>query len=99
MSGINFQFNPEALAPLVERIVTEALSRLEVERARLDGGKLAYPEAEAAALLSLAPYQLRDERRRGRIRASVGPGRRVLYTQQQLLEYLTSRPWQQNGDA
>jgi hypothetical protein len=98
VAGINLQLDPEALAPLVERIVTEALSRLEDARARIDGGsKLAYPEPEAVALLSLAPHQLRDERRRGRIKASVGPGRKVLYTRQQLVEYLVSRPWQPNG--
>jgi hypothetical protein len=91
--GLSLDLDPEALAPLVERIVAEALSRLESEPARFDGSRLAYSEPEAAALLSLAPHQLRDERRRGRIKASVGPGRKVLYAKQDLLDYLMSRRW------
>jgi hypothetical protein len=98
-TSINLDLDPATLEPLIRRVVEETFARLESERARLDNGKLAYPEAEAAALLSLAPHQLRDERRRGRIKASIGPGRKVLYTRQQLIDYLVSRPWQQNGDG
>ena len=78
--------NVEALKPLIEATVVSVLSRLPDDR-------LAYGEAEAAALLGLESYQLRDERLRGRIKASTGPGRKVLYSRDQLLEYLASRPW------
>ena len=43
--------------------------------------------------MSLNPHQLRDERRRGRIKASIGPGRKILYTRSQLLDYLDARRW------
>jgi hypothetical protein len=87
----------DALRPLVQQVVTEALAQLEQARAALPD-KLAYSEAEAAALLSLEQHQLRDERRRGRIEASVGPGRKILYSRQQLVDYLARRPWQADGD-
>jgi hypothetical protein len=44
-------------------------------------------------LLSLNTHQLRDERRPGRIKASVGLGRRILYRRENQIEYLTSRLW------
>jgi hypothetical protein len=97
VAGINLQVDPEALAPLVERIVTEAMTRLEADRARV-GEKLCYSEPEAAALLGLEPHCLRDERRRGRIGASVGPGRRILYTRADLLAYLAARRWQPSAE-
>ena len=50
-------------------------------------------------MLSLAVHQLRDERLRKRIKASVGPGRKILYTRQQLLDYLETRLWSGNGHA
>jgi hypothetical protein len=93
-SGINLQLDPEALRPIVEAVATELLSRLEADRAQFDGnGKLAFPEAEAARLLSMNPWQLRDERLRERIKASVGPAGKILYTKADLLAYLASRRW------
>jgi len=76
----------------VRTTVAVVLAQLETDRAKLNG-RLAYSEAEAAALLGLEPHQLRDERRRGRIQASVGPGRKIMYTRQDLLDYLHSRRW------
>jgi hypothetical protein len=93
MSGIAFQFDPEALTPLVQQVVTETLRQLERDREKVNG-KLAYTEAEAAALLSLDQHQLRDLRRRGEIPASRGPGKMVLYTQRQLLDFLAGRHWE-----
>jgi hypothetical protein len=95
-AALTLQLGGEALVPLVRQVVQEALAQLEAARAALPD-KLAYGEAEAAALLSLQPHQLRDERLRGRIKASVGPGRRILYTRAQLLEYLARREWQPSG--
>jgi hypothetical protein len=72
-----------------------ATPRPDTEHARATlPDRLAFPEAEAAALLGLHAYQLRDERRRGRVRASRGPGGKILYTRQNLLDYLLSRPWE-----
>lgn len=73
----------DAVLALVDRIAAES-GRL---------SKLAYREREAAELLSLNEHQLRDERRRGRITASMGPGGIILYTRDDLLAYLTSRRW------
>jgi hypothetical protein len=80
----------EALGPLVRQIVAEVLGQMGQAKATIPE-KLAFPEAEAARLLSLRPHQLRDERLRGRIRASAGPGRKVLYVRQGLVDYLVSR--------
>lgn len=87
------QFPPEILEPVIKQAVEAAIQRMEDLRAAADG-KLAYTEAEAAKLLGLESYQLRDERRRGRIGASVGPGRLILYSKADLQNYLKSRRWQ-----
>jgi hypothetical protein len=100
-SPVSLHVAPEALTPLVRKIVAEALAQLESARATVRD-RLAFGEAEAAALLGLAPHQLRDERLRGRVKASVGPGKKILYTRAQLTEYLTRREWKPgegNGSA
>jgi hypothetical protein len=40
---------------------------------------------------------LRDERLRRRTKASVGPGRKILYSRQDLLDYLAERRWDRKG--
>jgi hypothetical protein len=91
-NGISLQLDAEVLRPVIEQVVAETLARLEQVRATLPD-RLAYGEPEAAALLSLAAHQLRDERLRGRIAASIGPGGRILYSRSALVAYLASRPW------
>lgn len=81
-------FSEADLKPLVEAIVATALLSLAKDQATI-GDRLAIPEAEAARLLSLQQHQLRDERRRGRIAASRIVNRRIRYSRQDLLEYLT----------
>jgi len=98
MSGLNLQLDADALRPLIKQIVEETLAAMAEDNAAVNGNRLAYSEAEAAALLGLQPHQLRDERLRGRIQASVGPGKRVLYSRSDLLEYLRQRRWGKNGD-
>src|SRR5438309_220695 len=82
-SGLSVLFDPAALRPLIQSVVTEVVVQLEADRAKLNG-RLAYSEPEAAELLGLEPHQLRDERRRGRIAASVIVGRRIRYTPEDL---------------
>jgi hypothetical protein len=89
-NALSLQLEPDALAPLIRQVVAEVVAALEQDRKLLDG-KMAYGEAEAARLVSLHPHQLRDERRRGRIAASGGPGRKILYRREDLLEYLMAR--------
>jgi hypothetical protein len=97
-NGLQLQFDPAALAPLVRMIVAETVAALDADRDRL-AAKLAFSEAEAARLLSLHPHQLRDERLRGRIQASVGPGRKVLYSRDDLQAYLAARRWVATAQA
>jgi|SRR5581483_4176332 len=92
-SPVALHLDAEALRPLVRTIVAETLEQIEQDRAKV-GSRLAYSEAEAAALLGLAKHQLRDERRRGSIKASIGPKRKILYSEKDLRDYLASRRWE-----
>jgi Helix-turn-helix domain len=92
MQGVAFQFDPEIFRPLIEQAVEAAIVRLENARAMV-GDRLCYSEPEAASLLGLRPHQLRDERLRGRIKASSIVRRRIRYTRQDLMDYLSSRRW------
>lgn len=74
------------LRPLVNLAVAEALERMESERAKLNG-RLAFTEPEAAALLGVKPYVLRDCRRRGEIEGAK-VGSKVVYTRADLLTFL-----------
>jgi hypothetical protein len=94
--SIHLDIDPADLAPVIRAAVEEAIAALDADRT-LIGDRLAVGEAEAARLLSLHPHQLRDERLRGRIKASLGPGRKILYSREDLLEYLRSRRWEKNG--
>jgi hypothetical protein len=96
--SLSLSIDAEALRPLVRVAVEEALAAVEAARSNLPD-KLAFGEAEAARLLSLHQHQLRDERLRGRIGASVGPGRKILYSREQLLAYLAARRWRANGEG
>jgi hypothetical protein len=93
--GAAFQFDPEAFKPLIEQAVEAAMLKIENARATV-GDRLCYSEPEAAALLGLEPHQLRDERLRGRIKASSIVCRRIRYTLQDLVEYLLSRRWKKD---
>ena len=89
---MKFTFDREDLQPLVAEIVAETLRQVEADSAEL-GGRVAFPEREAAGKLSMSYEQLRDERYDGRIKASVGRKGRILYSKADLLEYLTTRRW------
>ncbi|MFO0970587.1 MAG: helix-turn-helix domain-containing protein [Gemmataceae bacterium] len=87
---MKIEVEPEDLRPLVAEIVAQTVKQMRDDDAKTNG-RIAWSEAEAAALLGLEQHVLRDERRRGRIQASQGPGRRVLYTRKDLDDYLASR--------
>jgi hypothetical protein len=91
-AALQLAVEPALLEPLIRAVVEQTIARLDQAREVLPD-KLAYSEAEAARLLSLHPHQLRDARLRGEIEASVGPGRRILYSRADLLAYLASRRW------
>jgi hypothetical protein len=89
---MQINIDADALRPLIGSVVQETLSRLESNKdAALVRDRLAYSEAEAARLLSLKEHVLRDERRRGRIKASKIVGRRVRYSVEDIRGYLDGR--------
>jgi hypothetical protein len=84
---VDFRIDPVELRPLVEEIVTAVLGELEGRRQLLDG-KLALTEPEAANLLGLHPWQLRDLRLAEKISYCRIVGGRVRYTFGDLEGYL-----------
>jgi hypothetical protein len=86
---MHLEIPPDDLKRLVQEVVREALTTLEQARARISTDRLAYSEPEAARLLGLKPWQIRDERLRGRIKAVSVVGRRIRYTPESLRDYLT----------
>jgi hypothetical protein len=89
---LTLALDAEALRPLVSLIVQEALAAVQAQYEAMPE-KMAFSEPEAARLLSLRQHQLRDERLRGRIKASTGPGGRILYSKGDMLAYLANRRW------
>lgn len=89
---VNITLSPDDLRPLLAEIVDKVVATIEGDLAPM-GGRLAITEVEAAKMLSLKDFQLRDERYSGRIKASVGRGGRILYAKSDLLKYLSDRRW------
>lgn len=83
---MKFSFDEAELRPLIEQVVSAALSKLQADESRL-GGKIAFTESEAAAFLSIRPHVLRDARLRGEILGS-RVGKRILYERDELLRFL-----------
>jgi len=75
--------------PFIKEVVRMVMDELDQEHGRtLIDGKLAVDEKQAAALLSLNPWQLRDLRRKGHIDHHRIVGGRVRYEITQLRDYL-----------
>jgi excisionase family DNA binding protein len=81
------------LAGLLREVVREAVREALAQHAAADsavaGGRLAYPEAEAAALLGVQRHTLRDCRLRGEI-AARRVGKRWVYSRDTLVRWLAS---------
>ena len=92
MTGLKLEVDAAVLTPIVEKIVAATLAKLDTTRDRMSD-RIAFDEGEAARLLSLNRHQLRDERRRGRIRASIACGGRIRYCREDLLKYLADREY------
>lgn len=85
---MNIQFDPDDLRPLVQQIVAETLAATNTD-IHTDDGRLAWSEAEAAAMLGLETHVLREQRRKGRIVCcNAKPGRRILYRREQIDAFL-----------
>ena len=93
-AGLQLSLPPDVLKPLIRAVVAETIAPSKPTAALPDAGRLAFGESEAARMLGMNTHQLRDERLRNRIAASVGPGRRILYARQDLLNYLAARRWE-----
>ena len=72
------------LAPVIREAARAAIDELQGAEARLDGQRLGYPEAEAAALLGLPQHVLRDARRRGELKAR-RVGKKFVYSRAALV--------------
>jgi hypothetical protein len=97
-SPLSLHLDPHALLPIIQAVVAEVLAQTDGDRKALDA-KLAFSEEEAARLLSLEPWVLRDERLRGRIQASQIVGKRIRYTREDLVRYLAGRRWKENAES
>ena len=86
---MKIHLDPEHFRPLVEATVAETLAKVDADEARL-GGRLWYPESEAAGLLGLPAHRLRDCRRRGEIVGSK-IGKTIGYDRGELLKFLRER--------
>jgi len=90
---VNLEIDSEELRPIVVQVVSEVLAQAKADECLL-GGRLAYPEPEAAALLGVRPHVLRDARLRGEIDASK-VGKRIVYTSDALHDFLRRNRWEQ----
>ena len=94
----DLRIDPDELRPIVQAVVTEALAQLDELRLLLNG-RLALSEPEAADLLGLHSWQLRDLRLAGKISYSRIVGDRIRYTRDDLLTYLRQRRNEAQPDA
>ena len=83
---MKIQFDDDDLAPLIERVVVRVLEQRETDDGKL-GKRIAYTESEAATLIGVKPYVLRDCRLRGEVIGS-RIGKRVMYSREELLKLL-----------
>jgi hypothetical protein len=88
---LSLAIDPSGLDDLIRRVVEATVAQLEAAKAKLPEERLAFSEPEAARMLGLLPHQLRDERHRGAISASIVVGRRVRYRREDLVQYLMAR--------
>lgn len=84
---MNLQIDPAELRPLIEAVVTETLAAIRENSVLIDGERLSYSEAEAAALLGVRRHVLAAARRGGEITASKAGGR-FCYEASELRDYL-----------
>ncbi len=91
---MKLDLDPDNLVPLIRRIAQEVCKQFDGGQRR-QGAPLAYTEPDAARLLGVKPHVLRDLRLRGQIEASK-IGRRIVYTERSLLEFLERSRWEGN---
>jgi hypothetical protein len=87
---VKLELDRESLGGLVQEIVSRVLEE-QAKQKQLLNGKLAVDEPQAAELLGLNPWQLRDLRLSGKIKFCRIVGNRIRYTPEQLQSYLAER--------
>ena len=86
---IPIQLTNEAFRPVVQEIVAEVLTHT----AALQAGptdQIGYTQVEAAALIGVEWYALRDARLRGEVSARK-VGRRLIYAREELERYVAEK--------
>ncbi len=79
--------DPQVLEQMLEQAARKAIEQYQADHAQV-GDFIARPEAKAASLIGMRSHQLRDARLRGEISFSKGPGGKIFYTKQDLLDFL-----------
>ena len=85
---MSITIDADELRPIIAEVVDQTLERIEAAQGKLPVGRLAYPEAEAAELLGVAPHKLRDCRLRGEVTASK-VGKSIVYQRDELVRFLS----------
>ena len=83
---MQLSFSEAELQPVIEATVKATLEQIEDDRAKL-GARLAFSEAEAAAMLGIKTHVLRDIRLRGEIQARK-VGKSYRYSRNQLIQFM-----------
>ncbi len=84
---MHLAIDPGSLRPIVAAVVAETLSQR--PEGILPAERLAFPEAEAAALIGVAKHILRDARLRGEISGRLC-GKKIIYSRDELQRYVTA---------
>ena len=84
----DLRFDPNELRPLMVEVARAVLQEAGTSRTLLLNGKLALSEPEAAELLGLNSWQLRDLRLAGKVGFRRIVGNRIRYTVDDLRGYL-----------
>jgi hypothetical protein len=87
---MRLDFSAADLHPIVVEVVHEVLRQHLDHEHQLQANRIGYTEGEAAALLGVQQYVLRDCRLRGEISARK-VGKRFVYSRQELLKFLAAK--------
>lgn len=83
---MKIEFDQSDLAPLIRQVAAAVVEEMRTDEQRVDG-RLAYREAEAAAVIGVQKHVLRDARLRGELVGSK-VGKAILYGRDELLAFL-----------
>lgn len=85
---MHLELDAKSLRPIIAEVVSATLSQRPEEL--LPAQRLAFPEAEAAALCGVPKHVLRDARLRGEVSGRL-LGKKVVYERGELLRFLSVR--------